>query len=356
MSLHRSRLGLALAASSLLLPAWAGWRAGPQADALLAVLNKSDATVSFLDPTRGEVLATLAVGDGPHEAATSPDGALLVVCNYGGRAAGSTLSVIDAERRAVARTIELGHHRPHGVLFTPGGELVVVTAEAERKLLLVDPHAGKVEAAIDTGQDVSHMVALARGGGLALVANIRSGTVSVIDLARRERVKVIETGAGAEGIATAPSGREVWVTNRSADTLSVIDVETLEVVATLECAKFPIRVAFTPDGRHALVSCMMSAEVVVFDADARKELRRIPMLEEVVDTEGRLFADARGAAPVGILVEPSGRRAYVANTNADVITILDLEDWRVAGRLRAGREPDGMAWIPAREGGSEEEE
>ena len=50
--------------------------------------------------------------------------------------------------------------------------------------------------------------------------------------------------------------------------------------------------------------------------------------------------------PDRILIEPSGERAWVANTNADLVTVLDLETWKVAGRIAPGREPDGMAWSP----------
>ena len=48
--------------------------------------------------------------------------------------------------------------------------------------------------------------------------------------------------------------------------------------------------------------------------------------------------------PVGILVRPDGRQAYVANTNADIITVIDLVDWKIIRRLTAGKEPDGMSW------------
>jgi YVTN family beta-propeller protein len=54
--------------------------------------------------------------------------------------------------------------------------------------------------------------------------------------------------------------------------------------------------------------------------------------------------------PVGILVHPDGRRAFVANTNADVVTVLDLEKNAVSGRLKAGKEPDGMAYVPVAAG------
>jgi hypothetical protein len=52
------------------------------------------------------------------------------------------------------------------------------------------------------------------------------------------------------------------------------------------------------------------------------------------------------SVPIGILVEPGGRRAYVAHANADQITVLDLAAWKPVSTLTAGKEPDGMAWSP----------
>jgi YVTN family beta-propeller protein len=106
-------------------------------------------------------------------------------------------------------------------------------------------------------------------------------------------------------------------------------------------------VKFTPDGGHVLVSNAKSGDVAVFDAGTRQLVKRIPMLEKAVDdTSQRLFKDSlgRGPVPVGILVEPKGRYAFVANTNADVITVLDLSDWSIAGRMVGGQEPDGLGY------------
>jgi YVTN family beta-propeller protein len=313
----------------------------------LLVLNKSEATAALVDPESGEVRRTLPTGTGPHEAAVSPDGRLAVVCNYGQQVPGSTLTVIDLERAEVARTIDLeGHRRPHGVQFEADGKHVIATVEDSRAILRVDVAEGKVVQAISTEAQVSHMVVLA-APARAFVANIGSGSVTAIDLAEGKILAQIPTGAGAEGIAVSPNGAEVWVTNRAADTLSVIDTEWLEVKATLPCGKFPIRVQFTPDGTRALVANANSGDVAVFDVAARKELQRIAMEVTAVETQdGRLFGDQFGKSPVpvGILIEPSGKRAYVANTNADLVTVLDLEQWKIAGRIAPGREPDGMAW------------
>lgn len=314
----------------------------------LVVLNKSEANVSMIDATSGDVYATIGVGIGPHEAATSPDGKTVIVCNYGQREPGHTLTVIEVEKQRAARTIDLvDYHRPHGIVYLDE-RTIVVTAEVEKKLLVVDVEDGRVVSAIDTDQDISHMVAVTPDERYAFVANIGSGSASVIDLKGRQLVKVVETAPQAEGVAAHRSRPEVWVSNRRANTISVISTESLEVLSEFDCGEVPIRVTFTPDGRKALVSCARSGEVAIFDVATRSEIARVPMDidESEVTTEGRLFGKQFGQSPVpvGILVEPRGTLAYVANTNADVITVIDIERAKIVDRLIAGKEPDGLAW------------
>ncbi len=337
-----SKLAAAAVAVGCLAPA-----AG--ADTLL-VANKSDATLDLLDPASGESRATLPTGHGPHEIAVSPDGATAVVSNYGDREQpGASLTVIDVAAAEVVRTIELGEHtRPHGLAWLPSGELAV-TAEGSAHLLVVKPADGTIRAAVETGQRISHMVAATPDGRRAFVANIGSGTVTAVDLEAGVKLADVATGAGAEGIDISPDGREVWVGNRAADTLSVIDPDSLEVVATVPCAGFPIRVRVTPDGSRVLVSAARSGEVVQFDRAARRELRRAQLdLSTVPGFERRLFGDRFGDSPVpvGLVMAPGGEVAWVAATQADAVAVLDPGTLAVRGLLRAGREPDGMAWSP----------
>jgi YVTN family beta-propeller protein len=48
---------------------------------------------------------------------------------------------------------------------------------------------------------------------------------------------------------------------------------------------------------------------------------------------------------VGLLIAPDGKRAWVASTNADVVSAIDLDALTVVGRVTAGKEPDGLAGI-----------
>lgn len=318
----------------------------------LLVLNKSDNTVSLIDLASKQTVGTIPTGVAPHEVAVSPDGKLAVVANYGNQQQpGSTLTVIDLPSKKSLKTIELGEYRrPHGITWLRGDELTV-TAEGNKALLIVDVKKGAVVAAVVTEQNVSHMVVVAQKSGRAFVANIGSGSVTAIDLKARKKLADIPTGAGAEGIDISPDQKEVWVTNRAANTVSVIDVSSLKVSATLESKDFPIRVKFAPGGRQALVSNARSGDVVVFDAVTRKEIQRVPMQLKAAEgsTSGqRLFGAQFGQSPVpvGILVAPKLSHAFVANTNADIVTMIDLKTWQVAGRLTAGKEPDGLGYSP----------
>lgn len=323
--------------------------AAPGGAQTLVVANKAEATVSLIDLASGEVRATLPTGDGPHEVAVSPDGRRALITNYGtGRAPGSTLTLLDVAGAKGVKDIDLGDYgRPHGVTWLDERR-ALVTAEANQALLEVDVEAGEVLRAFDTGQEVSHMVVVAAGGSRAFVPNIGSGSVTVIDLENGERLANIPTGEGAEGITVA--GDEVWITNREADTVTVLDATTLEKKTELESRGFPIRAAATPDGKRVLVTNARAGTLAVFDAATHERLREVSLAQEARQAAGRLFGDRFGdsSVPIGIVIDPSGERAWIAHSNADVVTELDLASWRVSRVLTAGEEPDGMAYASAR--------
>ncbi len=307
---------------------------------LLVVLNKSDHEAVLVDPSTYASVGRVSTGQGPHEAAVSSDGRYAYVANYGSFAVfregekpkmqpGNSITVIDLKERKVKAHYPLGQYtQPHGIWVSKDGTLVWVTAEGAQSVLELDAATGKILRTWQTAQNVSHMVVPTPDEKKLYVANIGSGSVTVIDRGT-DKVASVPTAAGAEGIDAAPGGREVWVSNRGADSISILDVATDQVVATLASGgKFPIRLKFTPDGKQVLVSNAQSNKVTIFDAAARKQVGEV----------------AVGAVPVGILITPDGRRAFVANTNANQVTVLDLSSRLVIRTFTTGTEPDGMAW------------
>lgn len=313
---------------------------------LLIVLNKSDHEAVLVDPATLKPLARIATGRGPHEVAVSPDGRRAYVSNYGMfgvfregervNEPGNTISVIDLGTRAVVDTFELGSCvQPHGLAASRDGKRLWVTCETAQAVLELDAATGAILKSWKTDQTTSHMIVPAVDESRLFVANIRSGSATIIDRAT-DKVTTLVTAPGAEGIDVSPDGREVWVTNRADSSISVIDAHGDTVITKFESGgRFPIRVKFTPDGREAWVSCLQSDAVTVFDARTRQLLATVPV----------------GAAPVGIQMTPDGKRAYVANTNADLVTVFDVPGRKVLATFTTGNEPDGMGWVPAAKDG-----
>jgi YVTN family beta-propeller protein len=340
----RSRAIIVLATAALAAATLSA--AGPPRE-MLVVLNKTDNTASIIDLASKQPLATVSTGFGPHEAETIPGGRVVVVSNYGtGEKPGHSLTVLDLQNRAAVGTVELGDGtRPHG-LRAISADRTLVTAEGTKELIVTDPRHRRVIARIPLGRETSHMVVATSDGTRAFVANIGSGSVSVVDLSAGKAIAEIPTGKGAEGIDIRPDDAEVWVANRDANTISVIDVKKLAVAATIPVGEFPIRIKFVPGGKRALVSCAKTGDVAVLDVATRKEIRRVSMDREAVPgSTDRIFSTRFGKSPVpvGILVAPDGRHAYVASTNADVVSVIDLEKLAVVDRITAGKEPDGLA-------------
>ncbi len=328
-----------------LVPSLAQAQAGPR----LLVVNKAEATLSVVDVAQGREITRVPTGNAPHEVAVSPDGRTAVVTNYGtGSAPGNTLTVVDLVRLEAVGTIDLGEQlRPHGITWLPGSDRIAVTTEGSGTLTLVDVGGRRVEAAVPTGARTSHQVAVTPDASRAFVANIGSGSVTVVDLVSRSVVRSIPTGQGAEGVAVSPDGREVWVTNRAENTVTVLDARSLEVLATLPSADFPIRVVFTPDGGRALVTHARSAEMRAFDAATRSEVVTVPIKAPIIEGRNQVIAFEGSASPIGILGDPDGRHVYVAAASADAVAVVDLAAGAVVRLIAVGKEPDGLAWVPA---------
>ena len=308
----------------------------------LLVGNKAADTVWRLSLDDGRKLGEFATGRGPHEIAVSADGRTAVVTEYGAQQPGNTLRVVGPDADAPPRTIDLGRHgRPHGAQFLPGrSDRVVVTTEAAGSVLVVDVAKGAIERAIDIGDGVGHMVAIAADGRTAYVAKIAAGSVVKLDLADGRKLDEKPAGAGAEGIAVRPGDGEVWVTNREAGTVTVHDPATLAVRHTLASEGFPIRVAFTPDGAQALVTNAKAGTLSVFDAKSKTRIATVALADP--DGEYRPTLLGQAALPIGVIVDPAKSRAYVAIAGGDEIAVVDRTTWTVVARWTTGREPDAL--------------
>lgn len=213
-------------------------------------------------------------------------------------------------------------------------------------LLIVSPDDQRVEDAVETGQEISHMVAVSADGGHAYVANIRSGSLTVIDLPARRKITDLPTGGGSEGLALTRDGGEVWVCARAENRIAIVNTQSLEIVASIAVAKMPIRVAMSPDGRFAYVTCAAAGALVSIDVAARKVVGSHSLdLPLAAGAASRPFARLGPGSPlpIGLAVSPFTKAIYVAATMADRVQVLDPASLAAVRTLDVGGEPDGIA-------------
>jgi YVTN family beta-propeller protein len=299
------------------------------------VANQGSASATIVDAA-SQRAKTIEVGTGPHEAAISPDGRWGVVTIYGDRTPGNRLAIIDLADGSLARHIELGDFaRPHGAVFVAGSNsLLAVTSEAAQRLLLVDIAQGRVMADIPTEGSGSHMVGLTADGTRAYTANVRSGSISELDLAKRAFVRQLAIAPATEGIAVRPDGKEVWVGSNEAGTVSVVDTRSWSVAATIEGFGVPYRIAISPDGTRAVVCDPKGDKIHIIDVATRK----------IVGDVGGL------GSPRGVIIAPDNRTAFVTAGEAQAVLAIDLVERRTLMRVPVGVSPDGVGYNPHRAG------
>lgn len=295
----------------------------------LVVLNKSGHDANFIDLGSGETIATLPTGRGPHELIVTDDGRWAIGTDYSG---GNSLTVFDVEELAVARTISLSAYpRPHGILFLPGQEQVIVTSEASNQLVIVNFHTGEIERSIDTGQNGSHMVALSEDGRTAYTSNGSSNSVSVIDVESGVLTKTIDVPNRPEAIMTNKRGDEIWVGSNSESVVSVLSAADGEIERQWNGFSWPYRILLTDDEKYAVMPDLGNEQLRFFDVSSGVELGKI---------------DLDGAQPQGVTLYPDDRTLFLSLSGQNKVLVVNIETREILGEYEAGQAPDGIGYSP----------
>ncbi len=290
---------------------------------VLLVGNKGEDTLGIYDLADGKPLATIPTGSQPHEIAVMGDGSKAAVVSYGG----TTVDVIDLTTSSKVATIDLApNKRPHGLLWMPRSERLIATTEGSASVAIVEPDG--TLTTIATGQQGSHMVALL-GEERAFVANIGSGTVSVLDLTTNRKITDIAAGGKPEGIAVAAG--KIFVGDLTAPRISVFDAATYAKLAELTVGGAAIRVIASPDGRTVATSNITTGSVTLIDAASQSVSRSFP-----VSGEG-------AAGQVTLIWSADGKRLYAAETARNQIAEIDAATGKVLRRIAVGKNGDGLA-------------
>jgi YVTN family beta-propeller protein len=300
----------------------------------LLVLEKNDKMLAIVDPATLKVTGRIPAGEDPHEIVASEDGKFAFISNYGAfQNPQHSLSVANLSQQKALPAVDLGALRaPHGLDIVSGK--VYFTAEGSKVIGRYDPSSHQIDWVLGIGQNRTHMLLVNQDESRIFTSNVSADSIGILDRDKNGDASgwvetYIPVGKGPEGFDVSPNGKELWAANSHDGTVSVIDLASRKVVQTFDIhTKFANRVKFTPDGKMVLISDLGTGDLVVLDAAARKELKRLNL----------------GHGVAGVLIVPDGARAYVAVTPDSQVAVVDLKTLTVTGHIATGKGPDGMAW------------
>lgn len=294
----------------------------------LLLVDKLGGHVRFFDPASLAERSSLELPKNPHDFALSADHRFAYVPIYGpgiynrNPEPGHELYVLDLRERNVAKVIDLSPYRsPHGVQVDARG-MLYVTAELDRKVLVVDPEAGRVISTIDH-EGSGHWLAVLPDGSKAYVANKDDKPfVSVLDLAVRKQIGTVPMPRGTQGIAASPDGKRVIAMDLARPEIAVIDTATdtvLERIALAGTTAPAYKAYFSPDGKWLMT--MAGSTIGIFDAANLRAPQRTFTV---------------GASPMGIGFSADGKTALVANHGDGTVSVVDVAAAAVTRTFKAG--------------------
>lgn len=270
-----------------------------------------------------------------------------------------------------------------GLAQTPSPALLVVL-ETEKTVAIVDPASGKIVGRAPTDENPNG-VAVTPDGKLAITANLRPGTLSVIDVATRKEGranvgrrsqpndiivaggKFFFTARGYKAVgrydpatsdldwfgigqhethilAVSKSGT-IFASNRGSNSVSIIEGAQSDplkwTVTNVPIGASPDGVGLSADGRELWAGIQGGGGLAVIDVASKKVTRiNVPFQK----------ASPEGSQAARLQVSPDGRRVFLLNRPTQEVVIVDTMSRKEIKRFKlAGQSilaaPNGRTYV-----------
>lgn len=297
-----------------------------------------------------------------------------------------TISIINTLKGGVS-TIDLMEnsemYMPHNVQVAPNGNTIWVTAmpmsgTVDDQVIIIDPRTNEVTKRIKVGidQHLAHVV-FDNESNFAYVTAKESNQVIKISVSSQEEIARFDLGANHEPHGMRYHNGKLYVANMAAKSLSIIDVGT-SVIEEIPLGGIAVQVAVLPDSSYVFVSLYDTKEVAKVNIQTKVvtkislptgakgpiQLYSTPNSQLLyVCDQGGIGSDPTsnkvfvidvvtnsvtstitvGNKTHGVVVNNTGTKAYVTNSNDNTVSVIDIATQTVIETIMVGNGPNGIS-------------
>lgn len=155
-----------------------------------------------------------------------------------------------------------------------------------------------------------------------------------------KRADLVWSASNTNDYVSVPTTGEIW--HLQHNRIEIKEIESNRIAKVIPLSDKPRHIQLSTDADHIFVTSPEAGVVWVFDTHDRicKHTIEFPGKEGWLDRF--LFHTPR---PSNIVFHPNGKLAFVSNSNADKVAVIELSKFTIVGVINTGRVPDAMALI-----------
>lgn len=317
---------------------------------LMIVVEKALPGATIYDADTDQPICDMNIGImSPHEAAFSLDGRTAYVPVYGSTnegVPGTNGHEIDFFRTSDCKkiaAIDTGiYERPHGMWVGSSG-ILYVTSEIAQSLLLIDPQQHKIIGTIPTGSEWTHMIAVTSDEKQAFASNVRSKTISVLDIPGRKLMKTISTSSNNHRM-TMSSDQKWFVTSLEEGKILFYRTSDDSLDFSVSVDGWAFVGKFAADGLYYEMGSLAPRDSTMWGTGALRVWK--------IDSAGhKVLASTTedlGSGTGSLAINPFNHEIYVTAMTTNQIDVIDPATLKVIKRIPTKQTPDGIEFTTVR--------
>ncbi|WP_394237387.1 beta-propeller fold lactonase family protein [Niallia oryzisoli] len=216
--------------------------------------------------------------------------------------------------------------------------LIYVPNAGEGTVSVIDPNENKVVDTLTLGtKQASHGIALSLDGKkLYTGTGFEGKSLIVLDTETKETMNEVKFNEGVHGIDISADGQYLYVSlnpglgQEGKGGLAIFKTDTMEKIAEVETDNGPAHGAVTPDGSQVWVANVNADTVSVIDTKTNTLVKTIKV----------------GDVPNEVAVSPDSKWVFVANVESDLVSVIEIETLQVVKTVQTGDGPHGVTVSP----------